>query len=162
MIFGPRDRMLAGMFRAVARGRVPVWGNGSHAFNVVHARDVARAAGLALRTGHPSGSILYTGDDRAFTWNSFLGLLATTAGARVRLVRLPAALFVAVAAASNSWAWLTGRAPLLSWDKLYELREPAWLCTSRRTQELLGWSPSLSVEQGLAATFAWYGERGLL
>src|SRR6185503_8625469 len=111
--------------------------------------DVARASVLALTAEHPSGSIFYTGDDRIETWRSFLGQVAAAGDSKIRILPLPPPVFAAVAAGSTMLAWITGRPPLLSWDKLAELREPAWLCTSRTAHEALGWSPATSIEQAL-------------
>lgn len=162
VVFGARDRMLGRFFRAVARGRVIVWGDGSNAFNVVHAPDVARAVVLALSVPHPSGSILYTGDDRPFTWRTFIDALAATTDARVSVMRVPPLVFGVVAALSTAGAYLTGGTPGFSFDKLMELREPAWLCTSRRTREALGWEPASTIEQALATTHDWYRRAGQL
>ena len=162
VIFGPRDRMLRALFRAVGRGRAVVWGDGSNRFNVVHAPDVAGAVRLAIETAHPSGSVLYTSDDREFTWLSFLQALGPVAGREVRLHRLPPAVFAAAALLTSAASLATGRPPLLPMDKLCELREPAWLCSSAKTRDLLGWAPATSVEAALEATYSWYQRRGLL
>lgn len=161
VVFGPRDRMLARIFRAVARGQAAVWGNGSNAFNAVYAPDVARAARLALEVDHPTGTVLYTGDDRPFTWRSFIETLGAVASRRVRILRVPPPVFFVIATASTALAFASGRPPLLSFDKLFELREPRWLCTSRAARDVLGWSPSVRVEEALEATYGWYRSRGL-
>jgi len=162
VIFGARDRMLPGLFRAVARGTSVVWGAGSNAFNVVHAPDVARAALLALKTDHPTGSILYTADERAFTWRSFIETLARAAGVKVRILRVPPLVFGTVALASTAISFLTRGTPFLALDKLSELREPAWLCSSKEARERLDWAPATSVEDALAVARAWYQQRGLI
>ena len=162
VVFGARDRMLAQMFRSADKGLAAVWGRGNNAFNVIHAPDVARAACLALRADHPSGTVFYTGDDRIFTWRSFLNAVARAGGAKVRILPIPPPVFAAVAVGATAVSLVTGRPPLLSWDKLAELREPAWLCTSRAARESLGWSVSTSVEDALAVTRSWYASRGIL
>lgn len=162
VIFGPRDSMLRGFFRAVSHGTMVVWRDGTNRFSVSYAPDVARAALLALETDHPSGSILYTSDERAFDWRSFVETLASIVGRRVRIFPLPGSVFAAAAALSTVASFSTGRPPLLSFDKIRELREPYWLCSSEPARRLLGWRPSIPVEQALAETHAWYKTRGLL
>jgi nucleoside-diphosphate-sugar epimerase len=162
VVFGARDRMLGRFFRAAARGRVIVWGDGSNAFNVVHAPDVARAVVLALTAPHPSGSILYTADDRRLTWRTFIEALAATTGSSVAITRVPPFVFTVAAALSTAGATLTGGTPAFSFDKIAELRERAWLCTSRPTREVLGWEPASTLERALAVTHEWYRRAGQL
>lgn len=162
VIFGPRDRMLARFFRAVSRGTTVVFGDGSNRFNVVHAPDVALATRAALEREHPSGTILYPADERVFDWIGLTRALAQTIGRGVRIIRLPGILFTAAAAASTAASLVVPGPPLISFDKLRELREPAWLCSSAEARRVLGWAPSSSVEAALATTHAWYRARGLL
>jgi nucleoside-diphosphate-sugar epimerase len=162
VVFGARDRMLGRFFRAVARGRVVVWGDGSNAFNVVHAPDVAHAVVLALTTPHASGSILYTAHDLSLTWRTFIAALAAVTGSKVAVTPLPPLVFSLAAALSTAGAFLTRGTPAFSWDKIAELREKAWLCNSGRTREVLGWEPAQAVEQALAATHEWYRRAGQL
>ena len=175
VVFGSRDRMLGRFFKAVARGRAVVWGDGSNAFNVVHAPDVARAVVLSLNRPHPSGSILYTADERQLDWRSFIethvGVLRAGAagrsggadhGRKLAVMRVPPAIFIMAAALSTAAAFVTRRTPEFSFDKIAELREKAWLCSSAPTRELLGWVPATSIEDALAETHAWYRRAGLL
>jgi len=162
VVFGARDRMLGRFFRAVARGRIVVWGDGTNAFNVVHAPDVARAVVLALKTPHPSGSIFYTADDQRLTWRTFIDALAATTGSRVAVMRIPPFVFVIAAALSTAGAALTRGTPAFSFDKIAELREKAWLCSALRTREVLGWEPAGTLAQALAVTHEWYRRAGQL
>jgi len=162
VIFGPRDSMLRLFFRSVTRGTMLVWRAGRNRFSLSYAPDVARAATLALTADHPSGSILYTSFDRDFDWRGLAHALAATIGRSVHVVPVPALAFAAAAAAATASSAVSGRPPLLSFDKLKELREPYWLCSNEDARRLLGWAPELSVERALAATHAWYLSRGLL
>jgi nucleoside-diphosphate-sugar epimerase len=168
VVFGSRDRMLGIFFKAVQRGRAIVWGDGSNAFNAVHAPDVASAVVLSLARPHPTGSILYTSDDRTLTWRSFIETLDRVISAgtprprRVSVMGMPPAVFTVAAALSTAQAFVTRGTPSFSFDKIRELREKAWICTSRETQELLGWTPSTTIEDALARTHDWYRRAGLL
>jgi nucleoside-diphosphate-sugar epimerase len=162
VVFGARDRMLRPFFRAVSRGITIVWGRGANRFQAVHAPDVAIAAGLAIEKDHPSGSILYPAHDRIFDWRGFASSLAGAIGARVRILGAPPLAFRVAALGSTLGARLTGGSPFLPLDKLRELREPAWLCSTAETHGLLGWSPEPSIEDALRRTHEWYLRRGLI
>ena len=75
---------------------------------------------------------------------------------------MPPAVFTVAAALSTVGAFVTRGTPSFSFDKIRELREKAWICSSRETRETLGWAPSKTLEEALAATHDWYRQAGLL
>jgi nucleoside-diphosphate-sugar epimerase len=53
-----------------------------------------------------------------------------------------------------------GEIPLFSRDKAVEFLAPGWACDSGRALRELGWRPARTLDEGLAATAAWYREAG--
>ena len=162
VVFGPRDRALLSFFRAVGRGTTIVWGKGGNRFHTVFAPDLARAALLAIEREHPSGAILYVADDAPLSWLTFTRALEKSIGRKARVLCVPAFVFSTAAAATTMVSLFTGGHAALPFDKLKDLREPAWLCSNEETRRILGWSPAVPLEDSLAATHAWYRTRGLM
>ena len=50
--------------------------------------------------------------------------------------------------------WL-GYAPMLTPEKLRELRHPDWVCDNNAIQKVLDWQPQLQLEEGLKRTPGW-------
>ena len=56
------------------------------------------------------------------------------------------------------WARVTGKAQILSLDKVRELGGPGWACATDRARADLGYEPEWPLERGLEAATAWYRE----
>jgi nucleoside-diphosphate-sugar epimerase len=76
-------------------------------------------------------------------------------------VRVPELASVVVAAVSSLAAAVTGKASVLSLDKLKEIRESAWTCTSERARRELGYAPRFPLTEGMADAVTWFRAQGL-
>jgi len=57
-------------------------------------------------------------------------------------------------------AALGGGAAMLSFDKMREIREPAWTCSSERARREVGFSPRVGLTEGMREAVLWYeGQR---
>jgi nucleoside-diphosphate-sugar epimerase len=66
-------------------------------------------------------------------------------------------------ALGGSLASQFSRSPaLLNLDKLRDIRQPNWLCTSEKAKADLGFEPAIDLLTGLETTAAWYRDRGWL
>ena len=57
---------------------------------------------------------------------------------------------------------LTGKAVMLTRDKLNELSAPHWVCDSAETRLALDWEPKVKWPEGTRKAAAWYRENGWL
>ena len=56
--------------------------------------------------------------------------------------------------------WRLGRQPLLDRDRLTELQADGWVCACDRARDLIGFTASTPLDDGLARTRRWYEENG--
>jgi nucleoside-diphosphate-sugar epimerase len=59
-------------------------------------------------------------------------------------------LLDSLAVINRSLAGLFSYAPMLTPEKLRELRHPDWVCNSNALSEALDWSPTITLREGLA------------
>jgi len=57
---------------------------------------------------------------------------------------------------------LLGYAPMLTPEKLRELRHPDWVCDSVALMARIDWQPRIQLEEGLRSTPGWPGYRAEL
>lgn len=151
-VYGPWDRASLAIFRAARGSVVPVVA-GTVA-SLIHVHDVADAIVAALGTDQ-AGTVELDDGSAGYTWPR---VMSAAAGRPVRCVAVPRAAFV-LAGHGAALARLAGRAPFFTADKARELVHPDW----RRTGPALErWGPSIGLDQGFAATAAWYRARGWL
>lgn len=163
MIYGPRDREILPFFKSVKFGVLPLTGSPSSVVSAVYAADCAAACIKALGVNVPSGSAYFVEDGHAENLAGLITHIENAMGKRAWL-RIPVPRFVMFGAAVGSEVYgrVTGRAVMLTRDKLNELLAPHWVCDSGEAQAALGWKPRVSFEEGARITAAWYRREGWL
>ena len=68
--------------------------------------------------------------------------------------------YQAAALANEIFGLITGRAVMLTRDKLRELRQPNWVCDHAALNADTGWTPAVPLAEGMRLTAAWYQEHG--
>ncbi len=166
-VYGPRDKeLLPALFRMARAGVVLKAGFGDKHYSLVYVDDLSELIVLAAERGRRVGrtgtdGVYFADDGVEHTWED-LGRAALEAlGRRGLVVALPEALSWVVAGAASAAARVTGRAAILSLDKMMEIREAAWTCSSARARRELGWEPRVALAEGMRRSAEWFRGRGL-
>ena len=156
-VYGPGDRELLPVFRLMSRGIAPVPGSTDARFSLLYVEDMAALVRAWLQQAAPPSGV-YTLDDGTpggYSWQDVAAIVARLCQRPVRIVPVPAALLSIPAWANRGLGRLFGYAPMLTPEKLRELRHPDWVCDNRAVQQVLDWRPRYRLEQGLAYTPGW-------
>ena len=159
-VYGPRDRDILTFFQAVNSHVCPVVGGGSDpAVSLVHARDLAR--GMIQCATHPDAlrEVFFLGSDRPYAWNEVKDASTDALDTWAVTVPVPSFLVGAVGAASELWGKVAGSYPALNREKAREIRHAATMCSSEKAMHTVGYQPSISLNEGIAETIAWYREQ---
>ncbi|MBK9388466.1 MAG: NAD-dependent epimerase/dehydratase family protein [Planctomycetes bacterium] len=161
-VYGPGDRATFAFFKMARAGWAPFPGDPQIELSLVHAADLARGLALLLEREVPSGRCYFLTGEGAPSFAEVIDVIAAALGRRARVLRVPRLLAAGVALGSELVGRLRKKAPELSRDKLRELAAAAWTCTGARARTELGFASTIDWKAGLAATAAWYRERGWL
>ncbi len=157
-VYGPGDKEMLPVFRFMARtGIAPCAGRQSDRLSLIFVDDLVDAAiaWLPLRYGIRAICCLHDGHESGYGWKELAQTVGDACGRSVIVRELPAQLLDLVARANRAVSRITGTQPMLTPEKLRELRHPDWVCDNREISALLGWRPSTPLAQGLAATPGW-------
>ena len=108
-------------------------------------KDVVPNGVYSLHDGTPSG----------YGWPDVCDTVAGLCGRKVRRVPIPAPLLDLPAHLNRSLAGWLGYAPMLTPEKLRELRHPDWVCDNDAIERVLDWQPLVRLEEGLRRTPGW-------
>lgn len=167
IVYGPADKELMPQLLRMARlGVVVRAGFREKRFSLVHVADLCQGLLDVLdrgrRVGATGGEGTYFFEDGADrSWDEIALAACDALGRRARVLALPEAASLAVAAASSALAAVTQRPSILSFDKLREIRETAWTCSAARARVELGWAPRFGLREGMADAVAWFRARGM-
>jgi len=153
-VYGPGDRELLPLFRWMERGVAPVLGSGSARFSLLYVEDLADAV-VRWLSGDTAVHRTFELDDGrpgGYTWTDVVDIMTSLRSRSVIPVRVPALLLEVLAAVNLAAAQVIGYKPMLTPGKVRELRHPNWVCDSAAFTEATGWSPKVSLEEGLRRT----------
>jgi nucleoside-diphosphate-sugar epimerase len=153
-VYGPGDRELLPLLRWASRGMGFRVGRGERRFSLLYVEDLAEAVCRWLDS-HPEGSSIYELDDGhkgGYTWDDVIDTIEGLCNRHVFRVNVPiAALFLA--AVFNGLAGrLLGHSPMLTRGKFREITHPDWCCNNGPITAECGWTPRVSLKEGLRRT----------
>ena len=161
-VYGPRDRDFLAVFRAAERGVLPRLGDGPRTYSFVYAPDLADGIVAAAGGAATAGRTYFVTHPERVTLEAFLAAVARAVGRRSRVVHVPDATLRLLAAVSELGGQLTRRPPLLNRQRLIEMAGRAYVCRGEALARDVGWRAPTGIEQGAAATAAWYRTHGQL
>jgi dihydroflavonol-4-reductase len=168
IVYGPRDKeFLPSLFRLARTGVVAKSGTGEKHYSLIHVDDlVALILDVADRGARVdeagTSGVYFCADGVDYTWEALARGAMSALGRRGAVVPIPETITWLAAGALSAAARLTGRPAILSLDKMMEIREPAWTCSSEKARQELGWAPRVSFVDGMRDSVKWFRERGLV
>jgi nucleoside-diphosphate-sugar epimerase len=162
VVYGPRDTDVFQLLKSISKGLVLEISGGERWFSAIYVKDLVE--GLLAAAGAPraAGRAYFLAHAKPVSWRQ-LGESAARIMARTpRVLTVPFAVANAVGVCGELWARLSGTPGIVSREKIAEARCMAWTCDTGRAASELGFVAPTSLDEGLAATLAWYKEAGWL
>jgi dihydroflavonol-4-reductase len=161
-VYGPGDRSFLALFRAAARGIVPLLGNGRQELTLLHVRDLAQALVAAAESPATLGRTYHAGHPTPVTQRALAAAIGRAVGRDVRPVCIPAAVVRPLLGVAGYVSRAVGHAPLLDGDKARELLASGWVSSSEALRRDAGWVARIPLDEGLTETARSYREAGWL
>ncbi len=160
-VYGPGDRELLPVFRLMARGLALTPGLPDARFSMLYIDDLSSAVVAWLGADLIAEEIFAIDDGHAkgYDWHDVGKVVGELCKRRVRVVRAPSWLLDVPAWANSRIGNLFGAAPMLTPEKLRELRHRDWVCEGTSFQRAVNWRPNVQLAEGLRATPDWPGHR---
>jgi nucleoside-diphosphate-sugar epimerase len=161
-IYGPGDMRLFKLFKLASKKRVLLLGSGKITYHMVYVDDLVDAFILAAEKEKAVGQAFIIGGEERLDLNALIDLIADINGiAPVKTIHLPAKPFQLAGSLVESIC-----IPLRIEPPIYRRRVDFF--TKNRAFDIskakkqLGYSPGVSLRQGLSETARWYREQGVL
>jgi nucleoside-diphosphate-sugar epimerase len=162
-IYGPRDAALLPFFQLSRYGVIPVLAGGRNRVSMVYVSDVARAVCMAATAEADIGGEVYCPEDgQVHTWLDMIAAIERATGRRMLKLPTPRIFYDAAALLSEGVGALRGRPAVFTRDKVREMAQDAWVCSSESLRRGLGWAPEVGIEEGARLIYEWYKQSGWL
>jgi dihydroflavonol-4-reductase len=161
-VYGPREKDILEYFKMVKRGLVLIPGDGSLKVSFVYVDDLVQAILLAGRSVKAPGNTFFVSDGKSYTWEDYSWGIAKAFHKSFRVFHVPMPLVRGAAYLADLKAQLTGRASIVSTDKIKEAPGPGWVCSNAKIVRKLGFKPRYDINQGIRKSVDFYLKAGWL
>jgi dihydroflavonol-4-reductase len=160
VVYGPRDRAVLPLFKAVRWGVAPRLPN-NPPVSLIHVRDLVECL---LRASESPAAVgrAYFACGEALGIAEAMRAIGDALGRRPLEVPVPSVALVAAGIGADLLSSLTRRPRSFGRQKALEMLHASWWCSGQRAEQELGFQPRVRHGEGLAATAAWYREQGWL
>ncbi len=154
-IYGPRDDGIFVLFNYAKKGFLPLPSDEKF-INISYVSDVVDGIISAALSEKTKSQTYFIGADKIFSWRDLCEVLKKNVNPKARIIRVPYFIFWISAFFSEIFARLKNKPALVSFDKLNEMKQKSWLFSSAKAKSDLGYSPKISLEEGVKITYNWY------
>ncbi len=161
-VYGPGERDFLTMFRMVRNRFAPILGMKPKSYSFVFAEDLVEAMLRLSVADTARGRTYFVAEPGVHSDEAMLAYIEEALDRRALKPRLPHFLAGGIAALNDLVAPLLKRPPLLSGQKMRELRPERWVVDCSRLARDLDFVCPTGLREGLALTAAWYREKGWL
>jgi nucleoside-diphosphate-sugar epimerase len=158
LIYGPRDtNSFARFTRMIEQGKMVFIGSGRNSLPLIHVKDVARGILLAAETELGLGRAYLLVSDEPITQADYFNTIARELGVPPPRLHIPYTLALALGATAEMVGHLTNMSqppPLMRFGLMQIGGENRFLIDRARRE--LGFSPQVSLAEGVHHSVAWY------
>jgi nucleoside-diphosphate-sugar epimerase len=159
-MYGPGDRHVLKLFRAIHRGQFFYIDGGQHLCHPTFVDDAVTGMLLCASRGQP-GQVYHLAGPRPVSFRELGETMASALGVRPPRWNLPRWVAMLGASGLETLARMNGRTPPLSRTGVAFFSEDR-LFSWQKAQRELGYTPEHDLVTGLSITVAWYRQQGWL
>lgn len=161
-IYGPREKDYFLMFKSIAKGWDFSVGMRRQQLTFIYVEDLARAVFDALEKS-PVPATYIISEPRAYTQKEFRNLSRKALGKRLVVpVKAPLWILKGVCAIAEKIGVARGKPSTLNRDKYNIMKQRNWRADIADARDGFGFSPQISLEEGIERSINWYRMEGWL
>ena len=152
-VYGPGDQEMLPILKLARRGWITPTGPADQRLSLIHVDDLASAVLAWLKSPDKCTHRVFTlddGHDGGYSWDE---IAETVSPGRYRRVNIPSWILHGAGRINLAVSRLLGYAPMLTPGKARELTQPDWVCNNTELSNAVGWSPQITLEQGVNSLF---------
>ncbi|CUS94182.1 Nucleoside-diphosphate-sugar epimerase [Candidatus Kryptonium thompsonii] len=157
-VYGPRDTYTFELFKYVKFGFLPVVLSDDQILSLVYVSDLVDGFILAGENEQATGEIYFISSEKIYTWKEIEEAVLKALDKKVFRIKIPAPILYSVSFISELIFKLQKKASPLNLEKIKDVRQKNWACSIEKAKKELGYTPKVSLEEGMRITINWYVE----
>lgn len=160
-IYGPGDLRLLKLFRMIARRRLIVFGSGTPTFHTVYIDDLVEGFIRAMDTPGADGEVIIVAGESYVPLNTLFAMIAATLGVAPPRLHMPVWPVQLLGTIVESICIPLGINPPI-YRRRVDFFTKCRAFDISKAKRILGYQPSVSLDEGIRRTAQWYKQENLL
>jgi nucleoside-diphosphate-sugar epimerase len=161
-VYGPRDVGVYTFFQSIKKGIRPLMGFKDKHVSLVHSTDLVNGIILAGESQRAAGQTYFISSERFYSWDEIGEVASRIMNKKTIRVKIPIPIVFLVAGISGFFGLFSKKPPILDFEKGRDIVQAGWICDVTKAKQDLGYKQTVSLEEGVRETIAWYREHGWL
>lgn len=161
-VYGPREKDILIYFQLIHRHIRPILGVRKKYLSMIYSDDLVDAIVRAGNDPASTGQTYFVDDGNVYTWQDVSDMLSRVMNRWTVPLFVPEFTVYAIGLSVEFFLQWSKTAPVLNRQKVIELKQAAWTCSSAKIRRELGFQPRFSFEDGARITAEWYRKMGWL
>jgi nucleoside-diphosphate-sugar epimerase len=158
-VYGPGDRDFLHYFKFVKSGVAPLVGFKPKYVCMIYIEELCYFIGKTLDNKDAFNETFFASDGLVYSWDDFIDKLEIAIGKKAKRIRIPESLLGFVALSNEVMGKLQDKTPLITFQKLKEIKGSFWTCNPAKSQKILGIEPFDRFEENIRETYEWYQDQ---
>jgi nucleoside-diphosphate-sugar epimerase len=158
-VFGPRDVDVLGVFKCARYRVAPCIAGPDRLVSIIYVQDLVDGIVSAALSPRAKGQTYFLANCEPVIWRQFALRVAHVMGYKATAFPVPLPVMRLAARAGDLVGRIKGIPPPLGSEKLQDITQLAWICSSEKAHRDFGWQPVVPLDEAIRQTAAWYREQ---
>ncbi len=158
-VYGQRDKDVFEFFNTMSKGLQPMVGFSEKFVSLVHISDLARGIIMAGESTNARGQTYFITSKEVYGWKEIGDVTRKVQDRYAIRLRLPEFVIYVIAAFAELFSKFSAKPALINFEKARDMVQDYWIFDHKKAQKDFGFVQSISLEEGIRQTIAWYKEQ---
>jgi nucleoside-diphosphate-sugar epimerase len=160
-VYGPREHELLTVFKAINNGIEAKVGFETQQLTFIYVMDLVKLI-LDVTTDAPAYQSYFAGDGHIYSTEELNMHIRNALDKKTLKFSVPITLMSALAFLNQSMSKITGKYPILNYDKINEIKAKSWAIDTANVQNDINFAAQTKLAEGIIHTVKWYKENNWL
>ena len=161
-VFGPGDKDIFTYFKMVKQGIALTSGNPNKLYSLIYVKDLAESIKKTILNEKAMNNDFFFSNKEFYKIDDIIKSIEKSFNKTAFKINLPEFFAKSVFYSAQVFYVLTTVPPLLNLDKLKEIEQNNWICSSEKAYSLLNFEPEYNLDNAIKETTKWYLENNWL
>ncbi|MBU2589247.1 MAG: NAD(P)-dependent oxidoreductase [Nanoarchaeota archaeon] len=155
-VYGPRDIDYFNLFKSIRKRINPFFGNKNKYHAIIHVNDLVKGIIDATFSDKSAYQYYYLCNDEPVSWEALQSEIVNAVGKKVFTINFPSFFMDMATFFGELYSKISKKHSLLNKQKLMLSKPDYWIFSNEKAKKDFNFKPSISLEEGVKATYNWY------